>query len=263
MKIAIHESPNPRSDLKPIREIVKQLPHFGERPIHHSTVWRWIMKGIGETRLKYKRVGRRICTSLEYIDEFFDALAREDEERIARHQAYLDTHPKPSTKQREREIGDAERTLEDEGMLNQSLEGIEYLLDSNGRLLSKDKVIRVLGSLARFLESYRDSPGLNLLSGLGRLVTDDFENADGAPRFESTLVRAKADKKFWNVFLEKLCEFGSLLPSNQRNELSEQICSVTRDRDELIYVHEQLEDDTSAWYFLELFVEDLTTLKLG
>lgn len=46
---------------------------------------------------------------------------------------------------------------------------------------------RLRDSLSRFLESYRNSPGLNLISGLIRLFLNDYENPDGRIRFESAL----------------------------------------------------------------------------
>ena len=39
----------------------------------------------------------------------------------------------------------------------------------------------------KYLEGYRDNPGLNLLSSLLRLADSDFQNSDGRPRFDQFL----------------------------------------------------------------------------
>lgn len=52
---------------------------------------------------------------------------------------------------------------------------------------------RLRDSLSRFLESYRNSIGLNLISGLIRLFLNDYENPDGRLRFESALSTIQTD----------------------------------------------------------------------
>ncbi|MDC1537329.1 hypothetical protein N8452_01560, partial [Schleiferiaceae bacterium] len=47
-------------------------------------------------------------------------------------------------------------------------------------------------NLSRFLESYRNNTGLDLISGLLRLMLDDFDNADGANRLRSSLSYVKS-----------------------------------------------------------------------
>ena len=42
-------------------------------------------------------------------------------------------------------------------------------------------------NLMKYLEGYRDNPGLNLLSSLLRLADNDFQNSDGRPRFDQFL----------------------------------------------------------------------------
>ena len=47
-------------------------------------------------------------------------------------------------------------------------------------------------NLSRFLESYMNNTGLDLISGLLRLMLNDFENADGANRLRSSLSYVKS-----------------------------------------------------------------------
>lgn len=46
---------------------------------------------------------------------------------------------------------------------------------------------RLRDSLSRFLENYRNSTGINFVSGLIRLFLNDYEDSDGRERFESAL----------------------------------------------------------------------------
>jgi len=61
------------------------------------------------------------------------------------------------------------------------------LLTKSGNLRTKAQLTSLSASVLRFLESYQSNVSLNLLSGLLRLLQNDFENIDGRQRFESFL----------------------------------------------------------------------------
>jgi len=61
------------------------------------------------------------------------------------------------------------------------------LLTKSGNLRTKAQLASLSASVLRFLESYQNNISLNLLSGLLRLLQDDFENIDGRQRLESFL----------------------------------------------------------------------------
>lgn len=44
----------------------------GLRP-HQVTVWRWSAKGVGGIKLRVEKVGRRIYTTVDWVNEFVDA----------------------------------------------------------------------------------------------------------------------------------------------------------------------------------------------
>jgi ATP-dependent DNA helicase RecQ len=58
-------------------------------------------------------------------------------------------------------------------------------------LLSREKLGTLREQLARFLESYKDNVCLNYLSGVMRLIADDFDDADGERRMAASLDRLK------------------------------------------------------------------------
>lgn len=65
--------------LRPI-EAVRLLPHAaGEKPLHPSCISRWAQRGVtnrrtGEiTRLRTRRIGRRVLVSVRDLREFIEA----------------------------------------------------------------------------------------------------------------------------------------------------------------------------------------------
>jgi hypothetical protein len=62
----------------PATEAPRHLPRRAGKPIHFSTIWRWILKGVktptGVVRLEAVRVGSRWVTSQEAIARFCERL---------------------------------------------------------------------------------------------------------------------------------------------------------------------------------------------
>lgn len=73
-------------------------------------------------------------------------------------------------------------------------------------------------SLSRFLESYRNNTGLNFISGLIRLVLNEFEDTDGRDRLEAAIqdLQDKFSEENKEIILEKLIKFGLLLEGNEQ-----------------------------------------------
>ena len=51
------------------------------------------------------------------------------------------------------------------------------------------------GQISRFLESYKDNAFLNYLSGVLRLASDEFDDADGERRMASSFDRLISDNR--------------------------------------------------------------------
>ena len=64
---------------------------------------------------------------------------------------------------------------------------LSMLSSKDGQPLRDDKLTKISASVSRYLESYQNNPGLNLASALVRALSNQFDNADGLPRFESFL----------------------------------------------------------------------------
>ena len=99
-------------------EAAKHLPRIDGRRPHTSTVWRWARRGIGGVRLECLRVGGRYVTSAEALERFAEQLARQrPQRRETRRRDPPHRHAaKRSDTQRRRDIDDATRELEQDGM---------------------------------------------------------------------------------------------------------------------------------------------------
>ena len=95
--------------------------------------------------------------------------------------------------------------------------------------LKNEKYRNLQDAVSRFLESYQNNVGLNFVSGLIRLVLDDFNNLDGEPRFKEAFKSIKDEKSFsaehQNFILEKLVDLGSYFKTEQK----EILCDVIKE----------------------------------
>ncbi len=68
--------PDDLSDLIPLREVGRHLPHRSGRALHHSTVYRWATRGVAGVRLQTLRApGAGRCTTQQWLREFVAAVA--------------------------------------------------------------------------------------------------------------------------------------------------------------------------------------------
>ena len=88
--------------------------HIPDHP-HTSTLWRWARQGLMGVRLEYQRVGRRIYTSREALDRFFEAVTLADQAAYADSHRTSATQPSASTKQRDKALAAAEAELAEAG----------------------------------------------------------------------------------------------------------------------------------------------------
>lgn len=79
--------------------------------------------------------------------------------------------------------------------------------------------------LSRFLESYNDSPGLNILSGYLRLILDEFHDADGKQRFTMAVNSLESHTKPSEI-IETIFKLAEVLGDDKRSEVSEVLLSI-------------------------------------
>ncbi|NDV43063.1 DEAD/DEAH box helicase [Flagellimonas sediminis] len=129
------------------------------------------------------------------------------------------------------------------------------VLTTNNQFPNLTEFEKLKDSISRFLESYRNSVGLNFLSGFVRLALNEYEDSDGKERFESALSSIK--ETFIQVqqkdFLNRLKVLGKNLTEKQKMELSQSISK---------YYPEILEE-LAEYYDLAYLLNDVYSEKLA
>lgn len=128
------------------------------------------------------------------------------------------------------------------------------VLTSNNQFPNRTEFEKLKDSISRFLESYRNSVGLNFVSGFVRLALNEYEDSDGKERFESALssVKETFSQEQQNNFLNRLKVLGKHLTEEQKMELSQ---SISR------YYPEMLEE-LAEYYDLAYLLNDVYAEKL-
>jgi ATP-dependent DNA helicase RecQ len=132
-------------------------------------------------------------------------------------------------------------------------------------LLTKPSLNAVKDQLSRFLESYMSNVGLNFISGIIRLVLNDFDDPDGRNRLESSLTIIKdysvSDRI---IIIESLLKvIGPQLTIDNKSDLTMTIHKILNDDKILWMLNKHLDDDYSLSILLEHKlnkIKDLTSL---
>ena len=132
------------------------------------------------------------------------------------------------------------------------------VLTTNNQFPNRTEFEKLKDSISRFLESYRNSIGLNFVSGFVRLALNEYEDSDGKERFESALssVKGTFTKEQQHDFLNRLKVLGKHLTEEQKMELSQ---SISRYYPEIL---EELAEYYDLAYLLnDVYAEKLKELK--
>ncbi|EDM25788.1 hypothetical protein LNTAR_15267 [Lentisphaera araneosa HTCC2155] len=121
-----------------------------------------------------------------------------------------------------------------------------------GELINKRGFEQLRANLSRFLESYMNNIGLDIISGLTRLVLNDYDNSDGRVRFEVALTNLKSDQNYdsYNIIRE-IIKVGSFLNDDLKSMLEESIYSIFPEQDVLMELNKRLGGSFSLTILLE------------
>lgn len=123
------------------------------------------------------------------------------------------------------------------------------ILTPKNKMPSDNYIESTKGTLARFLESYRYNTGLNFISGIVRLMSDDFVNVDGKQRFESAFNQINEyDDYTRNEILDFCLKIGNSLSMESKVHLSKILCDNYKNK---LKIHESLKDDYSLGLIIE------------
>lgn len=128
------------------------------------------------------------------------------------------------------------------------------VLTTNNQFPNRTEFEKLKDSISRFLESYRNSVGLNFVSGFVRLALDEYEDSDGKERFESALSSVKETFTHEQQidFLNRLKALGKHLTEEQKMDLCQSISK---------YYPEMLEE-LAEYYDLAYLLNDVYAQKI-
>lgn len=132
-----------------------------------------------------------------------------------------------------------------------------YDINKKRRLIDKKEVEDIKGSISRLLESYRYNTGLNFISGIVRLILDDYENQDGKTRLESAFQQiVDYDQESKLSILDMTLKLKYLFSEKATIELSKLLCEYYPDK--VIKIYDEFNDSYSLGITLE---DSLNKLK--
>jgi len=118
--------------------------------------------------------------------------------------------------------------------------------EMQNELIDGDKQIQIKDQLSRFLESYMQNTGLNFISGILRLLVDDYNDPDGRTRFEDALKKIKVfDPHDQNEIFDNLITLAESFEMKQKNLLVRSVDNVFENSDLLHRFAIGIEDEYS------------------
>jgi ATP-dependent DNA helicase RecQ len=126
--------------------------------------------------------------------------------------------------------------------------------------ISKRKQKELRDQLSRFLETYMNNTSLNIISGLLRLLLNDYDNADGRKRLENAMGQIKnREQKVKDEMLELILKIGNDMLMTQKNELSRSLSIAYSEKAE--YIFSNLKDEYSLSCFVNSKMDAISNLN--
>jgi ATP-dependent DNA helicase RecQ len=134
--------------------------------------------------------------------------------------------------------------------------------DIKGSMISNEKLGEITASLRRFLESFRNNTGLNFISGITHLLTDDYENDDGRTRFEMAIKSLNAyEESQRQEILNNIFRLSSYMNDKNKENLSEVLINEFPDKTLDIYHH--VKDNYSLNHVLNQSIKKIRKIRGG
>lgn len=140
-----------------------------------------------------------------------------------------------------------------------------YQIDKNivtNTFITRRQQESLRDNLSRFLESYMHNTGLDLISGLVRLLINDYGNSDGRDRLETSLEQIQhfesADKEF---IVEQILKIGQELSNNNKSYLAESLYKFFNSQEFLLRISKSLGDSFSMATLIDQANKRLKTIN--
>lgn len=140
-----------------------------------------------------------------------------------------------------------------------------YKIDDNivtNTFISRRQQESLRDNLSRFLESYMHNVGLDLISGLVRLLLDDYGNSDGRDRLETSLEiiqHYETIKK--DSILENILKVGKNASYNKKSYLAETLYKFFNSQEFMLKIYESFGDSFSMTKIIEHAQNKLITIN--
>lgn len=221
------------SKYEPNTDISKELQRVQQNTVLDKAIWyllNWTFENIAYSRKQSLKTLSDWCSEFEDSESFKQRI---DSYFIFSETTFILQHIAENPK-------DYEKWLE--------------VLTTNNQFPNKTEFEKLKDSISRFLESYRNSIGLNFVSGFVRLALNEYEDSDGKERFESALLSVKETfaREQQIDFLTRLKVLGKHLTEEQKMDLSQSISK---------YYPEMLEE-LAEYYDLAYLLNDVYAQKL-
>ncbi|MEE9431077.1 MAG: hypothetical protein V3V16_08560, partial [Melioribacteraceae bacterium] len=117
-------------------------------------------------------------------------------------------------------------------------------------------------SLSRILESYMYNTGLDLISGLVRLLLNDYGNQDGSDRFKSAMEQIKNyEENEIDYIIKQILKIGKELDNKNKDNLSKSLLKFFDTKEFLIRLANELSDEYSAKILVANFTYKLKIIN--
>lgn len=140
-----------------------------------------------------------------------------------------------------------------------------YQVDNNlisNKIINRKQQENLRDNLSRFLESYMNNTGLDLVSGMIRLMLDDYDNLDGRIRFESSLQKiVDFDESAIDFIINNIVNIGQYLNSKNKSVLARSLIEYFNTPSIILTISNVLGDPYSTSLFLEQI--NLKLLKIN
>lgn len=218
---------------EPNTDISKELQKVQQKTVLEKAIWfllNWTFENIAYSRKQSLKTLSDWCSEFEDSESFKQRI---DSYFIFSETTFILQHIAENPK-------DYEKWFE--------------VLTTNNQFPNKTEFEKLKDSISRFLESYRNSIGLNFVSGFVRLALNEYEDSDGKERFESALLSVKETfaQGQQKDFLTRLKVLGIHLTEEQKMDLSQSISK---------YYPEMLEE-LAEYYDLAYLLNDVYAQKL-
>ncbi|MBE2255852.1 MAG: DEAD/DEAH box helicase [Ignavibacteria bacterium] len=225
------------SKYEPNTNISKELQKIQQKTVLENAIWyllNWTFENISYSRKQSLKTLSDWCSEFKDSESFKQRI---DSYFIFSETTFILQHIAENSK-------DYEKWFE--------------VLTTNKKFPNRTEFEKLKDSISRFLESYRNSIGLNFVSGFVRLALNEYEDSDGKERFESALLSVKETftQEQQIDFLSRLKVLGKHLTEEQKMDLCQ---SISKFYPEML---EELADDYNLPYLLnEIYLEKVKKLK--